>query len=74
MLLYKEINHNIYQVGADNSKIDAKINFRNYCVNHFKNLSNKIDKWLLKANKESKTYTDIADAVKLKIVNLDTVF
>ena len=59
---------------ADNSKIDAKINIRNYCVNHFKHLANKIYKLLLKANKESKTYTDIADALKHEILNLGTVF
>ena len=48
---------------ADNGKIDAKINFRNFCVKPFKTMANKIYKQLLKANKESKSYIDIADAV-----------
>ena len=37
-------------------------------------MANKIDKQLLKANKESKSYIDIADAVKLEILNLGEVF
>ena len=74
MSMYKGINHNIEKVEADNSKIESKINFRNHCVNHFKNLAIKIDKLLVKANKENKTYLEISDAVKQETVDLDTVF
>ena len=48
------MNCNLEQVEADNSKIEAKINFCNHCVTHFKNLTNKIDKLLVKANKDKK--------------------
>ena len=74
MALYKGINSNLERVEADNRKIDAQINFHNFCVQHFKTMANKIDKNLVKANKVSKTYIDIADAVKLEILILDEVF
>ena len=72
--MYKVINLNLEQVEADNGKIEAKINFRNHCVTHFKNLTNKIEKLLVKANKDNKTYIDLADIVKQEIVGNDTVF
>ena len=55
---------------ADKSKIEAKINFCDHCVTHFKNLTHKIYKLLVKANKEKKTYIDIANVVKQEIVDL----
>ena len=42
--------------------------------NRVKKLANKIHILLLKENKESKTSTDLADSVKLEILNLDKVF
>ena len=54
---------------AANSKIEAKINFCNLCVKQFKNLAINTDERLLAANIESKNYNDIAEAIKLEIVN-----
>ena len=54
--MYKGINHNLEQVEAHNSKIEAKIHFSNNCVTHFKNLTRKIDKLLVKAYKGKNLY------------------
>ena len=62
MVNFKLINHNIDQVGAEASKIEAKINFRDHVANHFMNQAHKIDKRLVKANKENKPTHDIFDA------------
>ena len=71
MANYKLISESLDRLKAETSKIDAKINFRDYVGTHFSNMAQNLDRKLQEANIKKISLADIYESISNDIIEDD---